>query len=1304
MSYSALSKDQIIEKWRTESNFAERDALLKVMIEKNIFPQEDENILEKEAGLYPDVEDPNFLTKLLTKQEFAEHKQLSVAEMIANGENPCDPNKEFELNPVQRFIGQYLSPKTPYNSALLFHGVGVGKTCSAITVAEAYLERYPKKQVIIVAPRNIQPGFLRTIFNEEQLRIGEYDDEPNEFKGCTGNTYLKLTGNEYNRNPAAITKRVNELKAKRYQLVGYFAFYKYLYDLLDKNISKKLKGERRAQEETKLLAKKFSGRLIIIDEAHNLRDLKESDGDNLDAPYGDKELSEAKAARRLTPYLRKLLDSAEGTKLLLLTATPMYNSYREIIPLLNFLLINDKKKPLDEGDIFNFDGSFTVNGEAMLGKVASAYISFMRGENPLSFPIRLDPEGVPRVTVWPHKDPQGRIIEEDMDEEYNIRNQLIKLPFIPCEFDAFGLRDYRAAVAEILRKYGTTLAAIDGMVQAGNFIFPVPSVKTPLERIRDEGFSNTFVEEKLVSKDKQVSNRVYKLRPSIPTNWLYANEIGKYSPKTALLLNRLQTAKGVCFVYSRFVISGALTIALALEANGYTLEGRDNNYLAGVPMAPGGRQCALCYRKEEQHVLEEGPYQEAKQRLNDLEAAEEQDYNAIEEANAALQAAAQTGLDHTFVPAKYVLLTGRDDLTPSNKLNIDRARADSNLYGEDVKVVIGSQVASEGIDLRFIRESFVFDSWFHLSKLEQVIGRAIRMCSHALLDPLDRNCTINLLLTVFPSTQDQETMDMFQYRQAFEKAKQVGMITRVMKQHALDCNLNHEAVMITQLDTIEMRDGQGEIRPAVDINDTKFTSLCDYLDTCDYKCAIEVPIDLAATDESTYDYYSARWRESQIKNILRQIFTKQTYYQFDDLEELMAEFGIPRVALASILAGIVGNRGFRIQVKGVDGYIIYKNKLYLFQPEVYKDTFVPLAIRSSDFPVKQDSYEPIPVAFQRPTKKPTATAITEEPVADQQETNATQEVRGDYKAFWSAMTAFLETIKKGKVPDPKSKKHTLSAAVSTALLQRYSSNKKSYDRAYNSLSMVVRLYEDIKGNPTWRTSLAMATAKFIWDEFLNNEEQYRLYQEMKDSNDSLLPFVWQEHIVSNEGVQGFRRLNPLTGKIEFMCDGQKCTPVAIALLEKDPDDDVKGLRANTETTGKIYGTLNFKNGSFVFKTNTPVSPSSDSKIEKQEPGQECANVSNMAPHYKLLEEIGEITKNPLNSKLGLTMDKMFDAPAPRSFRNSVRACALTDIVLRFLDELLLNDKRWFYRPLASYYTGHKGRLRKEKSSGKKKAE
>ena len=42
---------------------------------------------------------------------------------------------------------------TPYNGLLLFHGVGVGKTCSSITIAEGfkdYLEEKKKKVYVLL--------------------------------------------------------------------------------------------------------------------------------------------------------------------------------------------------------------------------------------------------------------------------------------------------------------------------------------------------------------------------------------------------------------------------------------------------------------------------------------------------------------------------------------------------------------------------------------------------------------------------------------------------------------------------------------------------------------------------------------------------------------------------------------------------------------------------------------------------------------------------------------------------------------------------------------------------------------------------------------------------------------------------------------------------------------------------------------------------------------------------------------------------------------------------------------------------
>jgi hypothetical protein len=81
-----------------------------------------------------------------------------------------------------------MSPKTPYMSALLFHGVGVGKTCAGVQIIEAWLEVYPRNEVFLVAPPTIQQGFFRTIFDKNESCIGQ-GNEPNSASQCTGDIY-----------------------------------------------------------------------------------------------------------------------------------------------------------------------------------------------------------------------------------------------------------------------------------------------------------------------------------------------------------------------------------------------------------------------------------------------------------------------------------------------------------------------------------------------------------------------------------------------------------------------------------------------------------------------------------------------------------------------------------------------------------------------------------------------------------------------------------------------------------------------------------------------------------------------------------------------------------------------------------------------------------------------------------------------------------------------------------------------------------------------------------------------------------
>jgi len=50
-------------------------------------------------------------------------------------------SEEFELSNIQRLSRDYLQGESPVRGLLLYYGLGIGKTCTAITIAEAILTK-----------------------------------------------------------------------------------------------------------------------------------------------------------------------------------------------------------------------------------------------------------------------------------------------------------------------------------------------------------------------------------------------------------------------------------------------------------------------------------------------------------------------------------------------------------------------------------------------------------------------------------------------------------------------------------------------------------------------------------------------------------------------------------------------------------------------------------------------------------------------------------------------------------------------------------------------------------------------------------------------------------------------------------------------------------------------------------------------------------------------------------------------------------------------------------------------------------
>ena len=76
---------------------------------------------------YPDVEDEHFNEQIYFKKEFNELKYVNEY-----------TKKGFQLSSAQQFLKTYMAEDTPYNGILVNHGVGQGKTCTGITIAENY--------------------------------------------------------------------------------------------------------------------------------------------------------------------------------------------------------------------------------------------------------------------------------------------------------------------------------------------------------------------------------------------------------------------------------------------------------------------------------------------------------------------------------------------------------------------------------------------------------------------------------------------------------------------------------------------------------------------------------------------------------------------------------------------------------------------------------------------------------------------------------------------------------------------------------------------------------------------------------------------------------------------------------------------------------------------------------------------------------------------------------------------------------------------------------------------------------------
>jgi hypothetical protein len=137
------------------------------------------------------------------------------------------------------------------------------------------------------------------------------------------------------------------------------------------------------------------------------------------------------------------------------------------------------------------------------------------------------------------------------------------------------------------------------------------------------------------------------------------------------------------------------------------------------------------------------------------------------------------------------------DIRVKNLLNFNQ---DKNIDGSIIRVILISPAGSEGISLMNVRQVHILEPYWNEVRIEQLIGRAIRQCSHKLLPIEERTVDVFRYLVTRTDVKNirskVETTDELIYDLAINKYKLIQSFLDIVKETAVDCELFKEHNMI----------------------------------------------------------------------------------------------------------------------------------------------------------------------------------------------------------------------------------------------------------------------------------------------------------------------------------------------------------------------------------------------------------------------------------------------------------------------------------------------------------------------------
>ena len=740
-----------------------------------------------------------------------------------------------ELLPHQKVVRDYLLTETPYRGLLLYHGLGSGKTCSSIAVAESLLSN---RKVFVMLPASLESNYRGELrkcgdplyMYDQNWQQQALSDDTREMAKKLGisdgfldrnRTFFTTSpGQEsnYDKLPKTaqdiIARQIDDIIDQRFTFIRYNG-------LSSANIGKYVPAEGGPNP--------YDNSVVIIDEVHNF-------------------ISRIVGKSDIAWKLYDAIYSAKSCKVVALSGTPVINRAHELAYLMNLLRGPIERITIPLKTIPTWDEEKMTSVLRALPDVDTIEFNTIKKyvlvtRNPPQFRSVYNEKG-DRIAVQYSKDMTFIPLAVDWVESWKnkfatelggaeVATERISTEMLEClpsdyeEFSKMFLDGLNIKNAMLFQRRiqglvsyfkGADERMLPRRIDDDKMLEEVPMSDEQFNRYLAVRFDeirrdarrklNPARADEAEMKTFRVNSRLacnYAIPPELrkgdaeaadedtpppkeeilaalraaPDRYLTLKALEVYSPKMLRLYTNLMASLGdgnSQLLYSFFRnLEGLGVFSAVLEANGWQQYKivKDAGQWVEDPALDAEKPAFAFFTGNEN--MEEREYMR-------------QIFNA-----------------------KY-----SDDFPPSLKASVAAAAK------KKLCLFMITAAGAEGITLANVRHVHILEPHWNPARHDQVIGRAIRICSHATLPLADRTVRVSFYLSTFTESQskstesannvvmvrrtDTDTMryktgeptdafmttDEYLYETCYEKEKVNQKLGHLLKQAAVDCEVHRK--------------------------------------------------------------------------------------------------------------------------------------------------------------------------------------------------------------------------------------------------------------------------------------------------------------------------------------------------------------------------------------------------------------------------------------------------------------------------------------------------------------------------------